>query len=111
MRSGRINKIISIQAPASEIDARTGQKVPTWSELAVIWAGIEPLRGNDLYAAQQHNSEITTKIVIRWTQALEDSINHTFTVVFRRTRYQLLSDPINPNSSNRELHLMCKVVS
>lgn len=110
MRSGRINKLIRIEKPDTQTDLRSGQKVEGWVLVEEVWAAIEPLRGQALYTAQQENSHITTSIIIRYQLHLAE-IDHTHSLLFGSTRYEILHDPINPNMSNRELHFMCKVMS
>ena len=91
-------------------DPRSGQKIETWALVEEVWASVEPLRGRELYTAQQENSKVTTKIVIRYQTHLA-TICHTHSIVLGAMRYEILHDPINPNMDNRELHFLCKVVS
>lgn len=119
MRSARLSHIVHLQVSADVTDPRSGQKLKQWQTQYVVWAGIEPLRGRELYAAQQHNSEITLRIVMRWQAEIAAQITHAWEVVLPADawnaqpalRYQILHDPINPDMSNREIHLMCKVMS
>lgn len=114
LRAGRIDKIVAVMRNESVTDERSGQKQQTWVEVAKLWAAIEPLRGNELYTAQQFNSEVTTRIVMR--QSHKFTPDHTMQIHYtdRRGvlhRYEVLHDPIDPNTSGVEWQLMCKVVT
>ena len=119
MRAGRLKHIIHLQKNIEVGDERSGQKLQQWQTVYTAWAGIEPLRGKELYAAQQDNSEITLRIVMRWYYQVAADLDHTWSIVKPadpallqpECRYEILHDPINPNMANRELHLMCKVVT
>lgn len=119
MRSARLTNIVQLQQNVEAPDPRTGQKKKQWETKYTVWVGIEPLRGKELYAAQQHNSEIALRIVMRWNHAIAAELDHTWSVFVPENsslqqpecRYQILHNPINPNMSNRELHLMCKVLN
>ena len=114
MRAARLKHIVSIQKPLNTTDPRSGQKLRDsavdWEEVKPVFAGVEPLRGRELIAGQQQNSEVTTRIVMRWEAELEAALDHTCSVLFNNVRYQILHDPINPDMRNKELQLMCKVV-
>ncbi|MEZ5537637.1 MAG: phage head closure protein [Thiolinea sp.] len=119
MRSGRLKHGVFLQENVEIPDPRSGQKVKEWETRHIVFAGIEPLRGRELYAAQQFNSEVTVRIVMRWHPDIAAVLDHSWSVLLSANsltkqaavRYQILHDPINPDMRNRELHLMCKVVS
>ena len=110
MRSGRLDNMIVLHAWDFVIDSRSGQKEEGWVEIQPAWASVEPLRGQELYTAQQQNSLITTRIVLRWDEELFNQLCHTSSATYRGIRYQLMHDPINTNMDNREIQLLCKVV-
>ncbi len=119
MRSGRLKHGVFLQENVEVPDPRSGQKMQDWQTQHVVSAGIEPLRGRELYAAQQYNSEVTIRIVMRWQPDIAAALDHSWSVLLPANgltkqpavRYQILHDPINPDMRNRELHLMCKVMS
>lgn len=113
MRAARLSHQVTLQKNENVTDPRSGQKQQQWVDVATVWAGIEPLRGRELIAAQQVNSEVTTRIVMRWAADL--LIDHSMMVLFvdlqgAEHRYDILHDPINPNMVNREIQLLCKEV-
>lgn len=47
-----------------------GEVLEDWQEVATVWAAIEPLSGRELIAAQQVNSKVTARLVIRYRSDL-----------------------------------------
>lgn len=47
-----------------------GEVLEDWQEVATVWAAIEPLSGRELIAAQQVNSKVTARLVIRYRNDL-----------------------------------------
>lgn len=80
-----------------------GQEVESYQDFKTVWAAIQPLSGREFFAAQQVNSEVTTRIKIRYTDGVESTMifvygDHTFEILYI----------IHPEFAKRELHLMCK---
>ena len=63
--AGTLNKRITIQQQISSVDSY-GQPVSTWTDVATVWASIEPSVGRELMAAQAVSLDQPTTIVIRW---------------------------------------------
>jgi SPP1 family predicted phage head-tail adaptor len=57
----RAPHLATIQQKSSDQDS-TGQPIETWVDVGTWWVTIEPLRGRELFAAQQVNAETTTRI-------------------------------------------------
>lgn len=47
-------------------DPNTGETTSEWTEIALLWAAIEPSSAREFIASQAVQSEITGKIVIRY---------------------------------------------
>lgn len=99
----RMNKRGSILKPP---DARNSYGESTGEFVAVIpqiWAAIEPLRGQEFFAAMRENAEVTTRIRIRYREGIERKM------IFRHKSvdFEILY-MINPEYANEELQLMCK---
>jgi len=45
MRAGRLKKRVAIQQ-ATDSRGATGQVIKTWATVATVWAGIEPIKGD-----------------------------------------------------------------
>lgn len=100
----RLDKRILVQRTAT-VQNEYGEPEAGWEDVAVVWAAIEPLRGQEFFAAAQENSEVTTRIRIRY----REGIDRTMRVVYKNTVFQVLYI-IHPEFARKELQLMCKEV-
>ncbi|MBU5214564.1 phage head closure protein [Heyndrickxia oleronia] len=103
--SGEFRHRISIlRPPDPEIDVdEAGQPLDDWISIAEVWAAIQPLRGRELFSAQQVNSEVTTRITIRY----RTGIDRTMKAIYEGTEFEFLY-VIHPDYSKKELQIMCK---
>lgn len=67
-----------------------GEQVVTWVPYATRWARVKPLRGRELFAAQQTHSTVDTKIVLRF-DSTTSAITADMRVVWRGENYDVLS--------------------
>ncbi|MMZ64143.1 Phage head-tail joining protein [compost metagenome] len=74
-----------------------------WVPVAETWADVYPLRGRELFAAQQASAEVTSRITIRY----RTGIDRTMKVVYDGTEFEILYI-IHTDYAKRELQLMCK---
>lgn len=100
---GSLRHRITILKPVITYD-NIGQEVESWQEVATVWASVEPLSGKEYFNAQQINSEISTKITLRYLKFL---LPH-WVVQFGQQRYDILSI-INFEERNIYLQLLCSV--
>ena len=49
-----------------------GEPDQTWATLATVWGLVQPLKGRELFAANQVQAEVTTRIVVRNSSELVD---------------------------------------
>lgn len=106
MRTGKLRHDVVIQKlqPNSPSQKSTGEPDESWvTHLAAVAASVEPLRGRELFAAQEHHSEIEVRIRIRY----RSDVTAKMRVSFRSKIYDILA-VINPREENVELELMCK---
>jgi SPP1 family predicted phage head-tail adaptor len=69
--SGGLRHRVDIQARTNIQDATTGEVVPTWSTVySSVPAKIEPLSVREFMAAKADQSDITTRITIRYRTGL-----------------------------------------
>lgn len=69
MKAGALRHRVTIQrlTAGSPQQKPSGEADMDWATLYQnVPAAIEPLRGRELYAAQEHHSEATVRIRIRW---------------------------------------------
>lgn len=79
-----------------------GQDVEEWQDVAFVWASVEPLSGREYFNARQINSEVTTKITMRYIKDLD---SHWVVQLEQRT-FNILS-VINFEERNIYLQLLC----
>lgn len=109
MRTGNLRKLVRIQSRATTVDT-AGQRVETWTDIVRRRVSIEPLNGREYFVASGENSEVTSRIRLRYDRALADV----------KAYDRVLDDNVSPNvvydiesvinvrERNRELVLMCK---
>ncbi len=79
------------------------QQSEVWTDIATVWARIEPLSGREYFAARQENADVSVKVVIRYLPGITAETR----VVFDGRVFDVLS-VINPGERNISLVLMCK---
>ncbi|MBP9035947.1 MAG: phage head closure protein [Comamonadaceae bacterium] len=65
LAAGRLNKRVTLQSPVLDQDTATGALATVWADQAVVWAAIEPISVRDFIAADERQSRVTARIVIR----------------------------------------------
>lgn len=102
----RLNKRVKIlHSPAQDGGSRDAYNLPVDNRivLAEVWAGIEPLQGQEFFAARAEQAEVTTRIRIRH----RSDVDRTMRVVYGKTEFEILYI-IHPKLNQKELQLMCK---
>ena len=76
---GRLRHEIILQKPNPQTNAYN-EDVPgeLWTDVAKVWASIEPTKGNEFEVAEQMTATVTHKIKIRNMIGISDSILSTF---------------------------------
>lgn len=101
--SGRLNKRVLIQqavAGSPEVN-EYGEKNVVWTDLATVWAAVEPLTGREFWAQQQVQSEITVRIKVRYRSDITTGMR----AVYNEAIYMIKSI-VDPLEKHEELHLM-----
>ena len=65
LSAGTLRKRITLQQQSLSVDSY-GQQVITWTDVATVWASLEPSVGRELVAAQAVRLDQPTTITIRW---------------------------------------------
>lgn len=100
----RLDKRVTIMRPPGKDDAdEYGEPVKDWIEVTKLWASIEPLRGQEYFAAMRDNAEVTVRIRIRY----REGIDKTMKVVYGSSEFEILHS-IHSELNKKELQLMCK---
>jgi len=64
IRAGEYDQRITLQSKAVTRNA-IGEEVVSWSDVALVWAKVMPLRGNAFFAANQQQHSIDARFLIR----------------------------------------------
>lgn len=118
MQAGRLRHRITLQVPVAEQDS-FGEPITIWQDWAEsVPAAIEPLNGREFYAAQQEQSDVTTRIRIRWRPGVTELMRAVHTVVTdpntsppttKTDVYDIEAPLPDQRSGRRELVLMCRL--
>lgn len=75
--SGKLRHRVSIERIVRTQDEDTGAITETWTEVAKVWAAIEPLSAREFVQSAAGQSEVTARITIRTREILAtDRIAH-----------------------------------
>lgn len=104
VRSGRLNCRIIVEQ-ATETPDGVNDPVRTWSTYATRWASVEPLNGREFFAAKQEQSEITTRIRMRY-DTITRAITAKMRIVYENRIFEI-DTILSPAEDREELILMC----
>lgn len=105
MRIGDLRHRIVLQKKEITED-ELKQQSETWTDIATVWAAIEPISGRAYFEAKQINAENSTRITIRYRM---DVTPHT-RAVFGSRVFEIQS-VVNPKERRETLVLMCREVT
>lgn len=102
MKAGDLGQKISLERIIEGSD-ELGQPLTEWLPIVNTWAAVEPLAGREYIAAAAIQSEVTTRVRLRYRPGITsaDRVNHEGRV------YNIVS-VIDYRSDHRELVLMCR---
>lgn len=102
MQAGRLRHRITIQEP---VVARNGfnEAITTWSNVATVWASVEPISGREFFAAEHVQSEITHRVRLRYRPGVTSEMRVSF-----GGRYLQIESVIDVRERNAEMQLMCR---
>lgn len=104
MKIGKLRHRITLQKQVNKPNDY-GAVVPTWKNVATVWADVSPISGREYFSAQQVQSEVTTQIWMRYLAG----VIPTMRVKFGK-RYLEIVSVMNTQERNVSLQLMCKEV-
>lgn len=110
MRAGRLNHRVSVQqlAPASPQMTAEGEPDESWEDLITDQpASIDPIVGREYFAAEQIQSEVDTKIGMRYEPGRTSAVTAKMRIVHGDTIYSIQA-VVNIGARNRELVCYCK---
>lgn len=65
LNAGRLNRRVTIQVRSDPLDGY-GDSRPTWTDVATVWAHVEPLSGKELAEAQVFVADASLNVTIRY---------------------------------------------
>lgn len=71
MLAGPLDRRITIRRATVETND-FGEEVPTWCDLATVWASTEAIRDSERFAASEVRAERTDRFQIRYSQKVAD---------------------------------------
>jgi SPP1 family predicted phage head-tail adaptor len=105
MQAGRLDSRVTIQAPGTTTDA-LGQPIPSWTDVALVWASIRHLSGVEAIKADATVSTVKASIRIRYRTGM----NAGMRVVHGAQVYSI--EAVMPDVGGREfVDLVAEVVA
>jgi len=105
VEAGKRRHRVTLQSPAGSRDA-VGERVTTWTNVATVWASIEPLGTREQFAAAQAQASTTHKLNIAYGSEIA-AIDSAWRVLFGSRVFVLDGPPRNIDERNREIELLC----
>lgn len=101
MQAGQLRKRVIIQQ-RSQTQDDYGQPLQTWTDVATVYAGIEPLNGRELLAAQAVNSEVSHNVTMRYRSGITPAMRLNY-----QGRLFNIHTILDENERHRMLTLQC----
>jgi SPP1 family predicted phage head-tail adaptor len=103
-RPGEYRHWVELQKSDTEVDHdEHGEEILFYLTYASVWAKITDLSVRESFDAQQHYSEVSTSIKIRW----RDDVKPTHRVKYGVKIYEIVGPPID-DGLQTEIELKCK---
>ena len=103
MKAGKLDQRVTIERFSLVQNPQTGAMTETWAPLATLWAAVEPLQGREYFAAAAVQSEVTTRVRLRYRPGVTpaDRVKH-------EGRIYNIESVVDVRSARRELVLMVR---
>ena len=105
IRSGDLRRRITLQSRDLTVDAYGGQAT-TWSDVATVWAAIEPSGGRELLSAQAMQIDQPVTVTMRWQSIFDDPKAVAAMRFVYRGRYFNIHGVANESERDRVLTLI-----
>ena len=77
LRAGRLRHRIEIQQK-TESRSALGDYIESWTSLTTVWGSVEPFQGNEQLLADQIDSRVTHRIILRYRNGIGDTAKFRF---------------------------------
>lgn len=107
MNPGKLRHRVTLQEYVEVVD-KYGTPIDQgcWEDVAIVWASVEPIQGREYIQLQNTQSELTTRIRIRYRSGVKPAMQ-----VLYGTRVFDIQSVIDPEERHIELQLLCKEVN
>lgn len=102
MKAGQLDQRVTVERLEQGQD-EIGQPYSTWTPVVTLWAAVEPQAGREFVAAGAAQSQLTTKIRIRYRPGIQSDDR-----VIHNGKAMNIQSVIDYRSQRRELVLMCR---
>ena len=102
--AGDYDQRIAIQTRGTTVNG-TGEVVPNWQNVALVWAKISPVRGREYFAAGQLQHDVDHVISFRYGVAV--TVEHRVMWLARATPFEIVN-VIEPAGAKADIELMCR---
>lgn len=102
LAAGTLDKRVVVERQVVTVDSAGVQSI-VWEHYADRWANVRDLSGNALMLAQQIQSEVRTRITLRYDNQIRESMR----ILFRGFVFDVKSVQTDPDSGLEYLTLMC----
>ena len=103
MQAGKLRHRITLQKPVKAQSPATGAIVNSWADVATLWADINDLSVREFVAAQAGQSEVTSRITIRY----RDDVTNKHRILYRGRIYNIQGVLADDKSGSEYLTLPC----
>lgn len=109
MQAGKLRQRLTIQRRI-ETQNSTGEVEQRYEDWQTVWGSIEPISGREYFSAQQIQSDITTRIRLRYQPGITPKMRIAHVIgAGSPTQFQYfdIESVLHINQRNREIVLMC----
>lgn len=101
INAGFLGERVTLQQRAAGVDSH-GHPSTSWSDVAEVWAEVEPIRGREYFAAGQTQAPVDVRMRIRYRSDITPSMR----AVWRSVPHDIVS-VIDMGAQRVALELMC----
>ena len=104
MRGGQLRHRVTLPSPSGTRDA-VGERSTTWTNVATVWASVEPLSTSERHIAAQAHAFVSHRVTLRYEPPVA-SVDASWRVLFGE-RVLTIEGVRNLNERNVTLELVC----
>lgn len=102
LSAGRLRDRVSVEQQIDTIDS-SGFPVKVWESIGNFWASIEPLSVREFLSSQQMQSQVNTRIVMRYNPAVTASMR----IIGNEVIFNIAGILRDPDSGREWMTLPC----